>query len=187
MKKLLIFILLVLSFAGFSFAGTYLNLGADYAFIPNNALFDSGAEKVSYFNGSVGYAWDFGLLTGLRYDHFGVEDQIAAVRNVRFVSAIPALELGYNMKFLEDKLLWWSVIRLGYAVSARLRDNVTDYKATAFVPAISTAALYRIHGQFYAGIEVGYRYFDVKYEELGNAHLNLSGMFTGLTLIHLFN
>ena len=186
MKKILISVLLVLSFTGLSFAGTYLNLGADYSFIPNNDLFGSGALKISYFNGSLGYAWDFGLVGGLRYDHFGVDDQVSLMQNARFVSAIPAVELGYNIRFMDEKLIWWSVFRFGYAVSARYRLGVTDYKATAFVPAVSTAVLYQLHGQFYAGIEVGYRYFDVIYPELGGKHLNLSGMFTGITLMHLF-
>ena len=190
MKRIIILAALFMALASGVFAGHYLNLGGDYSYYTNNYLFGSGASKVTYFNGSVGYVWDFGLIAGLRYDHIGIEDQLYAngslSENARFVGAVPALELGYCYKFMEDKLLWWNTARFGYAVSARYRRDVFDYKATAFVPAISTSVLYRLKGQFYAGLEIGYRYFDVKYKEYNNAELNLSGMFVGISLIHLF-
>lgn len=187
MKRLFVLASIVFFTATGLFAGGYLNLGMDLAFFTNNALFGTGASKVSYFNGSAGMAWDCGLITGLRYDHIDIEDQVVNVENVKFVGAIPSLELGYFVKLPDYKLLWWSTARFGYVASARYRSRVTDYKAAAFVPAVSTSLCYQLSSKFYAGLEVGYRYFNVKYSAIGDSTLNLSGIFAGVSLIHLFN
>lgn len=187
MKKLFVLVVALMGIATYVLAGGYLNLGDDYAVLTNNKLFNSGASTVSYFNGSLGVTWDCGLITGFRYDHIGIEDKSYGTENVRLIAAIPALELGYNIKLMDDKLLWWSTARIGYAVSARYRRGLTDYKATAFVPAVSTALYYNFVGKFYAGLEVGYRYFNVKYAGLdsGSNELNLSGLFIGISFLHL--
>ncbi len=186
MRKMFVLAMLVMGMGTYAFAGGYLNLGDDYAVLTNNKLFNSGVSTVSYFNGSVGAALDCGLIAGLRYDHLGIEDKSFGTENVRLVAAIPALELGYYSKLMDEKLLWWTTARIGYAVSARYRRGITDYKATAFVPAVSTALYYNFVGKFYAGLEVGYRYFNVKYAGLdsGSNELNLSGIFIGVSFLH---
>jgi hypothetical protein len=191
MKRLFVSAILVLAVVSGSFAGGYLTLGGDSAFLTNNYLFGSGASTVTYFNGAIGMTFDSGFIAGLRYDHIGIEDQsyssVTGSTNARFVGAVPGLELGYFLKCMDNKLLWWSTARFSYAMSARYRRDVFNYKGTAFVPAVSTALYYQLKNQFYAGLEVGYRYFTVKYAAPINNELNLGGMFVGISLIHLFN
>jgi hypothetical protein len=187
MKKIIVIIVTLVLSAVTARAAGFLTLGYDYAFIGQNNLLSSGSSRVSYFNIEGGYLFDCGISASLKYDHLGMEDFEYAGQNAKAVAVIPSAGTGYALKFMDDNLLWWINVYAGYAASVRYRQGTNDYKTSGFAPSFSTAVYWRVKGQFYAGVEAGYRYLKVNYSGLaGNPALDLSGTICGISLKHIF-
>ncbi len=183
MKKIFLFVGLM-CLTSFLSAGSFWTLNYNYSGLGNSALLS--VDKLSYLSGDIGYIFEPGLTAALRYDHLGIEDNEVDGQNVRVIAAIPSIGLGYVAKCMNEKILWWSEIRPGYAVSARYRKGITDYKSSGFAFALATAVYYHFNGVFYAGLEIGYRYLLTAPVGL-NEKLNLSGMFFGLSFKHSYD
>jgi hypothetical protein len=187
MKRILTVAFLMLILAATACAGGFFTLGYDYAMFGKNDLLASESSRTGYFNLDIGHMWDPGISAAFKYDHIGLDDINASGQNARVVAVIPSISAGYAIKVINESFLWWSSINVGYAVSVRYRLGVTDYKAAGFAPSLTTALYYKLTAKFYAGIEAGYRYLKVNYSDIsGGPQLDLSGIFAGISLKHIF-
>lgn len=187
MKKILIAVFFMALAAAGARAGSFLTLNYNYTFTGENPLLSSTGARTPYLNGEGGWLFDWNMSASFKYDHITMEDFEYAGNNARVVAVIPALGLGYAAKFWDDRLLLWLNAYAGYAVSVRYRLDAADHKANTFSPSLSAAIYYNVKGQFYAGLETGYRFLKVKYTDLaGEPELDLSGIFCGVSLKHIF-
>ncbi len=183
MKKVLLVLACVLLSAS-AWASISLNLNFDDEILRQNALL-SGTQ-LGYFNGSVGYIWDSGIMLSFKYDHMETGNMTVSATPAKLVAVIPSLGIGYKMNLFE-KFVWVTNVNAGYCMSARYElNNTTNYHATGFAPSATTALYYDVINPFYVGVEAGYRYLDVSYKDLSNADLNLSGPFFGVSLLYIF-
>ena len=187
MKKFILAVLVVLVFAACAAANGFLTLGYDYGFFGKNDMLGSKGSRAGYFNLDGGNLFDNGISVALKYDHLDMEDYSCNSENAKVVAVIPSLGVGYAVKFMDDKMLWWTALNAGYAVSVRYRLNVTDYRAMGFAPSVTTSVYYRMGKMFFLGVDLGYRYLKVTYDDIaGKPALDLSGVFCGISIKHIF-
>ena len=191
MKKCLMAVFAVLVFAAYAGANGFLTLGYDYGIFGKNDMLGTASSQTGYFNLDGGYLFDNGLSVSFKYDHidmedFSVIDASLNSQNVKVVAVVPSLGVGYTVKFMDGNLLWWSTLNAGYAVSVRYRLNVTDYHAMGFAPSVTTALYYKLGKTVYGGVDLGYRYLKVTYDDFPGKTLDLSGMFCGISIKHIF-
>jgi hypothetical protein len=187
-KGILAALAAVLIFSQALRANAFLTLGYDYSFTGANSLLSVDNARTSYMNGDAGWVFDCGVSASFKYDHISMEDFSYNSENAKAVAVIPAIGLGWETKFWEDRLMFWANAYAGYAVSVRYRLGVTDHKAGGFSPSFSAGLYYNVKGQFFAGVEAGYRMLKVSYGDLaGEPALDLSGPFGGISFKHVFS
>lgn len=167
-------------------AGIYWSLGYNLGVIAPNTNLNANVDTIRYFNGEIGYQFDFGLSIFGRYDHIDASDYIVNSNNVHVVAVLPSLGVGYSLDFFEKKLELSFNALLSYSPSVRYRLNISDYKTSGFAYAVSASFFYQIIGRFYIGLEAGYRYFTVNFATPSPFTLDLSGFFCGIGLRHKY-
>jgi hypothetical protein len=182
MKKIILIAAVLMCLTTFAGAALFVSAGGDDMMLGKNDLLGKDGANATVYTGSIGWAFDSGFTAAMLYDHLDMEDYIVNVQNARVIAPIPSLGLGYRAGFENNKYLWWTTAGAGFA-PVRYRLNVTDYRSSAFAPSIRTAGYYRIDGQFYAGIEAGYRYLKTNFSDIPGKELDLSGLFAGISLM----
>jgi|GEM_PF-3756878 len=186
MKKTILYLLFVFIFLSSSFSeGLNWTVGYDYASINKNDAFNSSSMKGPDLYFDISWVLDNGLFAGLRYDHIGFDDVDVGGLNAKVVAPVPSVNLGWGTKLLEDKLAVSAALGCGYAF-VRYRLNVTDFKARAVSPYGLASVYYQVYGHFYAGLDIGYRVINAEFTDETKTKLNLSGIFYGMGLKHIY-
>ncbi len=187
MKRTVLILFFVAAMSAIINAGLYLTLGYDQEMYGENKDFGIKSGRVAVPNGGLGWVWENGFSAGFAYNHLGIEDLDLSGHNMRIISPIPSVDLGYMVLFDEKKYMLWSTVSAGYGI-ARYRIDVNDEKGGGFEFAVKEAFLYQVKGQFYAGLEVGYRYYKAgfNYAPFDPGYIDLSGIFAGVQLTHVF-
>ncbi len=190
MKKL-IAVAALLAISSPVFAGGYFTLGYASLAVPANSDLGLSAGNQPEFNIDGGYLLDNGLNFSFRYDHLDLEDYIKDGKNVRVVSVVPALGVGYAFRW-NSRFQWWVNVFPGYAVSTRYRLGTDNYKGQGFALTLSTSGYYHLKGKAYLGVELGWRSLvsglkiPVSSGLPENPNLDLGGFFAGISIRHIF-
>lgn len=184
MKTKILFILFTLALCAPVSASFLWTLDYDSQFMQANVGLNTEQTSKPYLGGEASWLMDNGFGIGFAYNHLTIEDYEYYGGNARYVLVMPQLTLSYNMPIAEQEYFLRVVAAAGYGMG-RYRLGVSDYRAAAPVYSGEAVIYRKLVGMFYGGVRIGYRYFVADYE-VPEVSINISGLYAGVSLMHIY-